>query len=43
MFIESCAVNAVISVLLLGLFGARSGAFNLFAFILPETQVRSFP
>ena len=33
MFIESCAVNAVISVLLLGLFGARSGAFNLFAFI----------
>ena len=43
MFIESCAINAVISVLVLGLIGANSPTSVIFVFILPETQVRSFP
>ena len=42
MFIESCAINAMISVLVVGLIGAGSTAFFIFMFILPQTQVRNF-
>ena len=43
MFIESCAINAVVSVLALGLVGPESAASAIFVLILPETQVRGFP
>ena len=43
MFVESCAINAVTSVLVLGLIGAGSGALIIFISILSETQVRAFP
>ena len=43
MFIESCAINSVTSLLLLGLFGAGNDAMDAFLPILPQTQVRAFP
>ena len=43
MFIESCAVNAMTSLLVLGLIGAGSSAVPIFVSILPETQVCAFP
>ena len=43
MFIESCAINAVTSLLLLILYGAKNGAVDVFTSILAETQVRAFP
>ena len=43
MFVESCAINAVTSVLVLGLFGAGNDAMDIFLPILPRTQVRAFP
>ena len=42
MFIESCAINAVTS-LVLGLIGAGSSAVPIFVSIPPETQVCAFP
>ena len=43
MFVESCAINAVTSVLVLGLFGVGNDAMDIFLPILPRTQVRAFP
>ena len=43
MFIESCAINAVTSLLVLGLIGAGSSAVPIFVSIPPETQVCAFP
>ena len=42
-FIESCAIYAVIISLVLGLLSAGNGAANIFTPILAETQVRAFP
>ena len=41
MFIESCAIYAVTSSLVLGLLSAGNGAANIFTPILAETQVRA--
>ena len=43
MFIESFAINAVTSVLVLGVISTGNGSLLLFIAILPETQVRAFP
>ena len=42
MFIESFAINAVTSVLVLGVIGGGNGSLPFFTSILPETQVRAF-
>ena len=43
MFIESCTLYAVNSLLALVLVGAGSGALDIFITTLPGTQVRAFP
>ena len=43
MFVESCAINAVTSLLVLGLFGSGTVAADISLPILPQTQVRAFP
>lgn len=43
MFIESSALYAVNSLLLIGLWAAESGATNIFLPVLGEIQVRHFP
>ena len=42
-FVESCPINAVTSVLVLGLLGDGNDAMDIFLPILPRTQVRAFP
>ena len=43
MLIESCALYAVSSWLVIGPWGAGSNAANIFFFVLTQTQVRIFP
>ena len=43
MFIESCALYAVSSLLILGPLSAGNGAADIFLAILPQTQARTFP
>ena len=43
MLIESCALYAVSSLLVIGPWGAGSNAANIFFFVLTQTQVRIFP
>ena len=43
MFVESCAINAVTSVLVLGLLGAGNDPMGILLPILPRTRVRAFP
>ena len=43
MLIESCAIYAVGSSLVIGSWAARNSVMNLFMGILPETQVRALP
>ena len=43
MLVESCALYAVSSALLIGPWGAQNTVANTFLSILPEIQVRAFP
>ena len=43
MLVESCALYAVSSLLVIGPYGGGNYVTNLFLFVLPETQVRAFP
>ena len=43
MLIESCALYAVSSLLVIGPWGAGSNAANIFFFVLTQTQVRILP
>ena len=43
MLIESCAINAVSSLLVIGPWGAGNNTANIFFFVLTQTQVRIFP
>ena len=43
MLIESCALYAVSSLLVIGPWGAGSNAANIFFFVLTQTQVRIYP